>query len=519
MLNDTAVPADNAIAQTQATNIQALAYAQWLHLLLVAGVGSYIGSEVIVQALILSGLVSAAGTASFMMAPNASSTRCTVASGYMLQAATLVFLATGHPWQIDMHTYFFVALAVSVATFDVKAIIAATVVTALHHIILVVAAPAWIFPGGTDFARLALHIVVFLIPVIVLMAFMIKLTEALSTASEKTSEASTVQEKLELEAEQQNQLVGTLEKALSGLADGDLTTRIDTQFTGQYQRLRDDFNASMEQLEEMISTIIEQASGIRGAVNEISQSSDNLSRRTENQAASLEETAAALDEITVTIETTASGAKRASEVVSETHTRAEQSGVVVKDAVRAMSEIEKSSDQISQIVSVIDEIAFQTNLLALNAGVEAARAGDAGRGFAVVAAEVRTLAQRSSQAAQEINQIISTSRDHVGHGVELVGRTGSELEEIVTKITSFSQLTQDITVATQEQASALAEVNAAVNQMSQLTQQNAAMAEESTAASHSLTGSAHKLSSIVDRFRTSAPIHTGTSHRQMRRSA
>ena len=218
----------------------------------------------------------------------------------------------------------------------------------------------------------------------------------------------------------------------------------------------------------------------------------------------MEETAAALDEITVTVETTASGSKEANELVTATHSRAHKSGEVVKDAVLAMSEIEDSSAKIADVVSVIDEIAFQTNLLALNAGVEAARAGNAGKGFAVVAAEVRTLAQRSSEAAQEIKKIISISREHVEQGVNLVGRAGTELDEIVQQVTSFASLISDISRATEEQATALSEVNSAVNQMNQLTQHNAAMAEETTAACYTLSTATGHLTDIVYRFKTDA---------------
>ncbi len=199
---------------------------------------------------------------------------------------------------------------------------------------------------------------------------------------------------------------------------------------------------------------------------------------------------------------TAAGATQANIVVADAKYEAERSGKVVSDAVSAMGQIEQSSLQISQIIGVIDEIAFQTNLLALNAGVEAARAGDAGRGFAVVASEVRALAQRSADAAKEIKALISASSRHVGQGVSLVGETGSALQRIIAKVAEITGLVSEISASTLEQATALSEVNTAVNQMDQLTQQNAAMVEQSTAASHALAGDAQNLSTLVARFKT-----------------
>ena len=183
-------------------------------------------------------------------------------------------------------------------------------------------------------------------------------------------------------------------------------------------------------------------------------------------------------------------------------TDAERSGVVVRDAVAAMSEIENSARQISQIIVVIDEIAFQTNLLALNAGVEAARAGDAGRGFAVVASEVRALAQRSADAAKEIKALISASSQQVDRGVNLVGETGKVLERILTQVTQISGVVSEIAASAEEQSTGLQEVNTAVNQMDQVTQQNAAMVEEATAASHALTSEADQLARLISRFET-----------------
>ncbi|MFN3521768.1 MAG: methyl-accepting chemotaxis protein [Phenylobacterium sp.] len=301
-------------------------------------------------------------------------------------------------------------------------------------------------------------------------------------------------------AEAQAKVVEALARGLERVSQGDLTARLTEAFPEDYVKLQNDFNAAMTQLQDAMKVVVGNVAGIRSGISEITQASDNLARRTEQQAASLEETAAALDQITVTVQKTAQGAKQASGVVVAARGDAHASGEVVANAVAAMSEIEQSSRQISQIIGVIDEIAFQTNLLALNAGVEAARAGEAGRGFAVVASEVRALAQRSAEAAKEIKTLISASTEQVEAGVDLVGKTGEALQRIVTQVAEIDALVAEITASAQEQASGLAEVNTAVNQMDQVTQQNAAMVEETSAAAHGLNTEADSLSSSVARF-------------------
>ena len=305
-------------------------------------------------------------------------------------------------------------------------------------------------------------------------------------------------------AAQQAAVVTALAQGLEKLADGALTYRLSQTFAPAYEKLRADFNAAMDKLQQTMKVVSGNTAGIRSGTGEISQASDDLSRRTEQQAASLEETAAALDEITATVKKTAEGALHAREAVTAARRDAEHSGEVVREAVTAMSGIEASAQQISQIIGVIDEIAFQTNLLALNAGVEAARAGDAGRGFAVVASEVRALAQRSAEAAKEIKTLISTSTQQVNQGVDLVGQTGEALGRIVVRVAQLSLLVTDIAASTQEQAVGLVQVNTAVNQMDQVTQQNAAMVEESTAASHALAQEAVALERLLSGFQLDA---------------
>ncbi|MNH78639.1 Methyl-accepting chemotaxis protein II [compost metagenome] len=301
-------------------------------------------------------------------------------------------------------------------------------------------------------------------------------------------------------ARQQAQVVEGIAAGLDRLSSGQLAFRLNSAFAPEYEKLRADFNAAMARLQDTMRVIIDRSSAIGASAHEISQASDDLSRRTEQQAASLEETAAALEQITATVARSAEGAIEAGGVVDGARQEATEGQAVVGRAIVAMGEIEQSSNEIGNIIGVIDEIAFQTNLLALNAGVEAARAGDAGRGFAVVASEVRALAQRSAEAAKEIKTLISASSRQVGEGVALVGDTGHALERIAEQITRLTAIAREISASSQEQSSGLQQVNIAVAQMDQVTQQNAAMVEESTAASHSLAQDARELDRMMGQF-------------------
>jgi methyl-accepting chemotaxis protein len=295
--------------------------------------------------------------------------------------------------------------------------------------------------------------------------------------------------------------VSALSDGLEKLATGDMTCRIADAFAPEYVALKSNYNKALETIEHALSTVLQVTSNIQTGAGEISQASDDLSHRTEQQAASLEETAAALEQITATVKKTAQNAMRASGIVSGAKTSAEDGGHIVTSAVEAMGQIEQSSKKITDIIGVMDEISFQTNLLALNAGVEAARAGDAGKGFAVVASEVRSLAQRSSEAAREIKTLIKTSSEHVGSGVKLVGETGQALKKIVDQVVEINTLVSEMAQAAQQQSTGIEEVNTAVTQMDQVTQQNAAMVEESTAASHSLAGDANELARLLGKFK------------------
>jgi methyl-accepting chemotaxis protein len=301
-------------------------------------------------------------------------------------------------------------------------------------------------------------------------------------------------------AGRQREVVLALADALAKLAEGDLAISLTRQFTGDYERLRSDFNSAIARLRETMSAIARSAGNVRSGATEMMQATDDLARRTEHQAANQEQTTAALGDIMRTVRGNAGNAETARRLASTAQGDAEHSAMVVTDAISAMGAIESSSRQIGNIIGVIDEIAFQTNLLALNAGVEAARAGDAGRGFAVVATEVRALAQRSAEAAKEIKSLISTSGTQVEAGVRLVGNAGATLTRIATQVAELNGLINNIATNATSQAASLSEINSAAEQMDQLTQQNAAMVEQATAASHSLSDEATVLEHLLSRF-------------------
>jgi methyl-accepting chemotaxis protein len=317
--------------------------------------------------------------------------------------------------------------------------------------------------------------------------FMLNLATAMNSLCENTADA-----------------LDDLIAMLSSLAEGDLTARITADYQGAFGTIKSDANTMAERIGSTIAEIKSSAREVTNASAEISTSTTDLSSRTEEQAASLEQTSASMEQIATTVKKNAENAQEANQSASGTRNVADRGGQVVAKAVDAMARIEESSRKISDIITVIDEIARQTNLLALNAAVEAARAGEAGRGFAVVASEVRSLAQRSSQAAKDIKDLITSSNSQVKDGVDLVNKAGSALTEIVDSIKKVADIVAGIATASTEQATGIEQVNKALNQMDEVTQQNSALVEENAATAKTLEHQAKAMDERVAFFRIAA---------------
>jgi methyl-accepting chemotaxis protein len=317
--------------------------------------------------------------------------------------------------------------------------------------------------------------------------------------AEAEAQARAAEERAKI-AEEQARVVEALGDGLKSLSDGDLTFRL-PEFPESYRQIRDDFNAAISGLQETIQAIAAATREVASTAAEISTSTTDLSQRTEEQAAGLEETSASMEQISSTVKKNAENAQQANAVTASTRQVADRGGAVVAQTVDTMARIEESSRKISDIISVIDEIARQTNLLALNAAVEAARAGEAGRGFAVVASEVRSLAQRSSQAAKDIKDLITNSSGQVQEGVELANKAGGSLTEILESIKKVAEIVGDIASASAEQSTGIDQVNTALTQMDEVTQQNSALVEQNAAAAKSLEQQSQGMEQRVSFFR------------------
>ncbi|RTL64372.1 MAG: methyl-accepting chemotaxis protein [Hyphomicrobiales bacterium] len=472
--------------------------------------------------------LAAAALLAFRFAPAPSSVRVTIAVTYMVDISLLLASVAGHPWQADIHMYYFAALALVAMFCDWRAIVAGTATVAVHHLTLNFLLPAALYDGGGDLGRVILHAVILVVEAAGLVWMTYQLNQAalaaeaavasaveagrkaeevaqalLQESDERARLESLRHQEVARQSDEQARVVQGLAHALGRLAERDLTHRIGRGMPEAYAGIARDYDRAVDQLAEVVAGAARQAGAIASQTVDISSSADDLAARTEQQAANLAQTAATVNQITDTGRKAADGAHQARRVVSSAKADAERAGDVARKTIDAIGSIERSAQEISQIIGVIDEIAFQTNLLALNAGVEAARAGEAGRGFAVVASEVRALAQRSAEAAKEIKELISVSSRQVAEGVDAVAQTGDALHRIAAQVDDISRAVIDIASGAQQQAAGLLEINTVVSQMDQATHHNATMVQQARSASHALADEAQQLALLIGQFRVS----------------
>tara|TARA_R110002126_G_scaffold70462_1_gene177343 strand:+ start:528 stop:2120 length:1593 start_codon:yes stop_codon:yes gene_type:complete len=471
-------------------------------------------------------LLAFVGTLTWRMDKEGTVARTTAGLTQAGQVALLVASFSDSPLQIDIHMYFFAMLAICAACVDWRPILAFTGLTAVHHTVLYFIIPAAVFPGEASIVRVALHAIILVVEAGVLLALtqmmwqsfastQLAITDAQAAQSEAEKQAAFAEQarhenddaEIARDAERATEntelqsVIDTLAEGLSNLAQGDVTYHMRKDMDGKFGKLRDDFNASVRQLEYVLSSIVKTSRNLHQGANQMSVASNELAQRAEQQAAALQQTGVAVDRISQSVEESSQKAVVAGKKVSDTKDKTAKSAEVVSKAITAMDDIKGSSEQVGQIINVIDDIAFQTNLLALNAGVEAARAGEAGKGFAVVAQEVRELAGRSATAAKEIKQLIDTSARQVASGVELVNETGDTLKIIEADVFGINDLIKEIAAIFSEQNSGLKDINLAISDMDTATSQNAHMANQTTQSSQELTENADRLIKDLSAFK------------------
>jgi len=490
------------ITKLRATAVKGLALVCWLMVGCIL-VGSFMATTGFVPVL-LALAVTAVPTMLALGQRHDGAARLILGATLPLYPAILVYQWSGTAWLIDLHMVFFAMIAMLPVLVDWRPIVAATVVTAAHHLVLNFLAPSLVFNGGGNLERVLLHAVVVLAEASVLIALAKKLEgvmhqqEASQIEKEQVSNIAKLAQ--ERSAAEQQAVVEEIAKGLQALAQGHLGYRIDAQFPHGFGQLREDFNRTVADLAKMVGSVSEASQHIQTGSTEIRTASNDLARRTEQQASSVEQASSTMARLVAA----ATQSAREAALVNTTLNQAQQSATagqeVVSRAMGTMELVEKSAAEIRQIITLIDGIAFQTNLLALNAGVEAARAGDSGKGFAVVANEVRALAQRSADAANGIKALIDTSTTHVAEGVAQVMQTGEALKGIVEQVQAISVSVDTMALAAQGNAQDLAQVRETFGSLDSSTQQNAAMVEENNAALRALSDETASLMGAVSRF-------------------
>lgn len=496
-------------AEFHATRARSMLRIAQLTLALVplAPVAAYLADNAVLPVLIFA--VVMAGIGQYGALSGGFAGRSLVALGLIGQAMAFTAALAGHDWQMDSHMLFFALLAITMAMSDARVIVITATVIALHHLSLAVVLPGLIYPSAEmmpNLERTALHGVIVVMEAAVLFVSIRQRHDLDSRVAEADHAAREAmlreQRKSDAAAQAQEAVVNGLGTALTRLAERDLSVSIQTEFDATHDMLRQNFNHAIKELRETMQQVVRNAGAVSEDADAIANASNNLAQRTERQAASLQGTATAIQKINANVRATAEAARSASAVADEAQSQSLHSDEVVQRTVAAMADLETSSAEISNIIKVIDDIAFQTNLLALNAGVEAARAGDAGRGFSVVATEVRALAARSSTSAREITALISASGEHVKNGVTLVNETGEALKRIAESVANVAGLVSQIASSANEQSSSIALIDDTMKELDQVTQQNAAMFEETNAASTALNREAEELSALMKRFHT-----------------
>lgn len=424
---------------------------------------------------------------------------------YPLLAALLLAQASTTGWIIDMHMVFFAFLAVLTALADWRVIVAGTLVTALHHLALNFIAPAYVFPDGADLLRVVFHAVVVLVEATVL----IVLCRQFESLIDGLAAARLAQAKLDAErnaerealAADQRVVLSGLSERLHALAEGDLSTRLESPFPGEYDRARTLLNESCADLDRLVGTVADTADQVANGAQELREASTSLATKTEQQTAAIESAARTAGDLLRAIEEQAKLWDTTRSTALDAKADADRGADDITGAAEAITRIEASSIEIGEMIGFIDTIAFQTNLLALNAGVEAARAGEAGKGFAVVAGEVRELAQRSAQSATAIKELVAASKNEVAVGVERVNHMVSLLASLVSRFSDIAGQIDRIALGSSGTLDAIRQIDEAMRLLDRGMQQNAAMAEQTSAASVELLRNAEDLNGQVERFR------------------